>query len=113
MQELNYLSMISAVRDCITTDGLSVCIFTRLEASRSDVLSEVIESMTEEEQDAVLWISKSANTAFIEFKNKSCIRVAAANEKARGYRFHKVLYEEDIEREILDDIIRPIEKPRF
>ena len=113
MQELNYLTMLTAVRECVNKERFCVGIFTRTQANRLSVCLELLESMDEEEQEATYRAVRNANSSFIEFKNGSYIKVLSANENARGYSFDKVLYEDDIDHEILYNIVQPTEKLRF
>lgn len=91
MQELNYLTVLSAVRECVNKERFCVGIFTRTQADRLSVYHELLESMDEEEQKAMRRAVRSANNSFIEFKNGSYIKVLGASENTRGHAFHKVL----------------------
>lgn len=113
MQELNYLTMLTAVRECVNKERFRVGIFTRTQANRLSVCLELLESMDEEEQEAKLRAVRSANNSFIEFKNGSYIKVLGASENARGHAFHKVLYEPGIGYEVLNCVVRHTEKLRF
>lgn len=113
MQELNYLTMLTAVRDCMNTEKLCVGIFTNTQANALAICLELIESMDADEQEAELRAVRNAGNSFVEFKNGSYIKVLSANENARGHAFHKVLYENGIGREVLNCVIRPTEKLRF
>lgn len=110
MQQLNYLSMLTAVRDCTETDGFRVGIFTNRLSYAKEVFSELMESMDEEEREAQSRAVKSFNSNFIEFKNGSYIKVLSASENARGNAFHKVLYQDGIDRDILYCVVKHTEK---
>lgn len=100
MQELNYLTMLTAVRECVNKERFCVGIFTRTQANRLSVCLELLESM-------------NANSSFIEFKNGSYIKVLSASQNARGHAFHKVLHEPGIDYEVLNCVVRYTEKLRF
>ena len=86
MQELNYLTVLSAVREHVC-----VGIFTRTRADRLSVYHGLLESM-DKEQKAMRRAVRNASNSFIEFKNGSYIKVLSASQNARGNAFHKVLY---------------------
>lgn len=112
MQELNYLTMITAVRNCVETDGFRVGIFIRTRADENRVLSDILQSMDDEEMGAYSRVRRTTNRNIIEFRNGSWIRVLGASENSRGLAFHKVLYEPDIDHEALC-VVRYTEKLRF
>lgn len=112
MEKLNYLTMLTALRECAEIDGLRVGIFTSLQKRRLDTFDELIESMDKEECELKSRSVRSSTNTFIEFKNGSYIKVLGASENARGHAFHKVLYEEGISNELLHCVIRPTEKLR-
>lgn len=91
MQELNYLTVLSAVRECVNKERFCVGIFTGTQADRLSVYHELLESMDEEEQKAMRRAVRNASNSFIEFKNGSYIKVFGASQNARGHAFHKVL----------------------
>ena len=113
MQELNYLTMLTAVRECVNKERFRVGIFTRTQANRLSVCQELFESMDEEEQKATHPAVRNANSYFIEFKNGSYIKVLSASQNARGYAFRKVLHEPGIDHEVLNCVVRYTEKLRF
>ena len=110
MQKLNDITMISAVSDCIEQDGFRVGIYTGTYAGRNAILSNITNGMNETERAAVLRTINSTSTAVIEFKNGSIIRVLGASENTRGHAFYKVLYEGDIDKDILNNVVRHTEK---
>ncbi len=84
MQELNYLTMLTAVRECVNKERFCVGIFTRTRANSLPIYLELLQGMDEEEQKAKLRAVKSTNNSFIEFKNGSCIKVLSASQNARA-----------------------------
>lgn len=110
MQELNYLTLLSAIRDCSETDNLKVGVFSKTGQERLGACLEAIESMDSEEQDMMLRATKQSAASIIEFKNGSYIKFLPVREDVRGYAFNRVLYMSNIEKEILDCVIRPTEK---
>lgn len=116
MQELNYLTMLKAVRDCSETDNLKIGVFFKTGQERLSACLEAIESMDAEERSMMLRATKQPVASIIEFKNGSCIKFLPARESVRGYAFNRVLYMSDIDQDILNCVIRPTEKirnPRF
>jgi len=105
MQELNYLNMLTAVRDCTEIKNYRVGIFATRQARVLSIYDELVKSMDDEERNATSRFVRSGST-FIEFKNGSYLRVLGAKESARGHAFHKVLYEAGINDEILNCVIR-------
>lgn len=77
MQELNYLTMLTAVRECVNKERLCVGIFTRTQANRLSVYLELLESMDEEEQKATHRAVRNANSSFIGFKMGAISRFSA------------------------------------
>ena len=113
MQEIKYLTVRSAVRECVNKERFCVGIFTRTQANRLSVCLELLESMDEEEQKATHRAVRNTNSSFIEFKNGSYIKVFGASQNARGHAFHKVLHEPGIDYEVLNCVVRYTEKLRF
>lgn len=110
MTEIDYLETLKAIRLCVQNPHYKVGIFTRtmLEAERvcNDVMDAIFED--EEEKNAV----EGANTALrsrIAFKNGSSIQFVRASENARGCRFNRVLYDKDINRDLLHTVVQHTE----
>lgn len=113
MQKFNYLALLKAIRDCSETDNLKVGVFSKTGQERLGACLEAIESMDSEEQDMVLRATKQSSASIIEFRNGSYIKFLPAREEdVRGYAFNRVLYMSNIEKEILNCVIRPTEKIR-
>lgn len=110
MEKLNYLTMLTALRDCTETDGFRVGIFATRQARVLGIFDELIKSMDDEERNAKSRSVRTANSTFIEFKNGSYLKVLGAKESARGNVFHRVLYEAGINEEILNCVIRYTER---
>lgn len=110
MQRLNYLTILTTIRKCVEIDRFYAGVFVKTCAKKAIVSKDIINSMDKEEQKTVCQSIISANNAVVMFKNGSYIKVLGMNVNTRGYAFHTVLYEEGIDREFLDCVIRPTEK---
>lgn len=110
MQRLNYLTMITAIRNCVEKECFSVGVFTKTLARKEGVLMDVMGSMDKSELESVLKSPKNKHDTIVTFKNGSYIKILGANTGARGYAFNSILYENGIDQELLECVIRPTEK---
>ena len=110
MQRLNYLTTITAIRNCVERECFSVGVFTKTLARKESVLMDVIGSMDKSEFESVHRLTKNKHDTIVTFKNGSYIKILGVNTGARGYAFNSILYENGIDQELLDCVIRPTEK---
>lgn len=110
MQRLNYLTMITAIRNCVEREWFSVGVFTKTFAKKESVFTDIIGSMDKSEFESVHKSTKNKRDTIVTFKNGSYIKILSANTGARGYAFNSILYENGIDQELLDCVIRPTEK---
>lgn len=81
MQELNYLTMLTAVRECVNKERFCVGIFTRTQANRLSVCLELLESMDEEEQKATHRAVRNTNSSPIKMNKDFEKAMYALNER--------------------------------
>lgn len=97
MQELNYLTMLTAVRECVNKEGFRVGIFASARCRLYPICHELLESMDEEERKEWFRATGSNDNFFIEFWNGSYIKIISASDHGRGQAFHMVLCEPGID----------------
>ena len=111
MTQFDYLEALKAIRVCVQKPGYKVGVFMRTLKDAKYVCFDMIAAINEdaEEKDAVNRFFSSATEHYIMFKNGSFIQFARASEHCRGRRFNCVLYDNDIDHDILVMIVRPTE----
>lgn len=112
MKTLNYLNILTAIEDCVKTDGLQVGVFTAKLIDIRNAYSEILYGVNALGVEANLikrW--HGVHESHIVFKNGSSIRVLEMSVNAIRYSFHKVLYEAEIDKEILGYVVRLKARP--
>lgn len=109
---INYLEILKAIRICAQKPRYKVGIFAvtlkDLENNYINVIEEI--RLGDEESKSVAVHSKyGSGSIIIEFDNGSTIHFVRASNYSRGYRFNYVIYDERIDKEILDTVVRVTE----
>lgn len=107
MRQLNYLTMLTALRRCLETPFFKVGIFAKTHYRARRVFAELLGEVANEASD---FYNPTTSTEFVSFKNGSEIRVLSTSAISRGYIFHEVLYEDGISKELLGCIVFPAER---
>lgn len=112
MNELNSLSLIIEVMNCCERPRHKTGVFLKYQADVELAYQAAKEVAEESPEDGGVLSCKWPRKydSFLEFKNGSIMQFRRASESARGYAFHKVLYDPRIEDEILYSVIYHTEK---
>ncbi len=111
MVALDFLEMLKAIRMCVQKQNYHVGVFTVTAQDAEHVCSEMIDAISEdeEEKDLVAGMGNGAFRSYILFKNRSSINFVRASDSARGHKFHHVLYDRRIDHDLLATIVHPTE----
>lgn len=113
MTQLNYLEGLKSIRLCMQNPHYEVGIFTRSMPLAELVYFDFIDAILEDDEarnSMKGYLSTTLNSR-ITFKNGSAIQFVRASEHARGCKFHHVLYDENIDRDVLFTVVKHTEFP--
>ena len=92
-----------AVEVCAETEQYKV-IVTALADKRPEIQNKLIDLVKQVCESEIYMIKNICNRTEIYYKNGSYIILAPANESMRGYRFHLLIADRDIDRETFEDV---------
>lgn len=112
MRKIDYLEVLKAIRTCVEEPYYTVGLFTKTVRDAECAFGDILRATKydEEERNAIDQIRRFDYR--IVFKNGSYIKCLKAGDNARGYRFNRVLYSGNIDREILFTVVRNTEYKR-
>lgn len=111
MTEINYLELLKAIRECVKKQNYKVGVFAQTFMQAKEAYNDMVNAIrndTEENAAVEMYFNTSFRRQII-FKNGSIIVFLTASENARGHKFHRVLYYDGIDRELLDCVVRMTE----
>ncbi len=88
-----------------------VGVFTKTLQDAKETCSEAIRLIAEDKEESEL-VNRKAVGAFnnyISFTNGSIIKFVRASDNARGYKFHHILYNRNIDHRLLVCVVQPTE----
>ncbi len=100
-----------SIRLCTQKPNYKVGVFTKTLQDAKEACSEAIRLIAEDKEESEL-VSRKAVGTFnncISFTNGSIIKFVRASDNARGHKFHHILYDRNIDHELLATIVRPAE----
>lgn len=111
MVQYDYLELLKIIRDCVHKPHYRAGIFTTTTQDAKRIYADAMIAIVqdEEERSALNRRIDHSSQMFVSFNNGSFIKFISASENARGNRFHSVLYDKNIDHEILVTIIQPTE----
>lgn len=95
-----------AVKKCRRTDAYEVAVAVSNGRTRQN-LEYILRDLLADRND--FNVSRNGGYLQVRFTNGSHIRVLPATDSARGYRFHLLIVDENINDNILNEVLRPRE----
>lgn len=99
MTELNYLTMLSAIREALEKPMMKIGVFAATQKRAGDAALDFYEAIEEDpcKKSCVNYRDRGANgKSIITFKNGSVIEIMSAHPGTCGRRYHKIFYEKEI-----------------
>lgn len=112
MTELNYLTMLTAIREAVTYPSIKIAIFTGSSKRCDYITRELFEAIdeVEEQKEYVSYRCGGACTQnIVSFKNGSSIEINLITHEAKQKRYHKILYDNNIGEVVLYCILSRLE----
>ena len=112
MTELNYLTMLSAIREALEKPMMKIGVFAATQKRAGDVALDFYEAIEEDpcKKSCVNYRDCGANgKSIITFKNGSGIEIMSAHPGACGRRYHKIFYEKEIRSSVTHEILAYME----
>lgn len=109
MLSLSRSALVYAISICEEKENYKVTVACGSEVGREVIMEEFRYFNLEKDTQRIGRIVKGRNNSYVQFKNGSIIRVIVARESAHGIRSHLIIVSPEVNKEIVECVLRPME----
>lgn len=110
MVKIDFLEILKTIRMCEQNPYYKVGVFMSTMDEVRRIYTDIVDAIRKDEDSMrSVSITHTQLRSRIEFNNASSIQFVLASENARGCKFNRVLYGENINNDILQDVIKHTE----
>ena len=109
MISLSRSALVYAISICREKENYRVTVVCDSETGSEAVMEELCNFNLVRDPQHTHRVVKGRNSSYLQFKNGSIIRVIAARESVRGLRSHLIIVSPEVNKEIVECVLRPME----